>query len=349
MPCPWGHPPLWLLPGFCDHLWLRSPLITLLQMPLPFTCVYSICSCPSPSCVTLHESLFDFTNLCVPVMPRYVFVIQTFALSSDSWLWWQLGILSLPGLPSQCVENGICPCPPHQLLCFFSLCFNDEHPWLFLTHSFSSHPHPPPPIPCIQSITKFPPPKDFWGQFIALSACPHQVWHYHLPQRVVVIRLLTHLPALAMPPLDPSPTPKSEFSKTPTLLHLHAHFQPFCLQKSPHSWRWLTKLTPASLSHPLSLYSPCTWPHGTSCNSWNHIFSSGHCTCFSLCLGTFIRFSFVWVTPTWLPGISWSVAFSKMLSLTASAPQYTMPWSSPASSNSAFTWQSLLISLYLNW
>lgn len=297
-----------------------TPYHSLLCMPLPFTCVYSICSCPSPSCLTLHESLFDFNNLYVPVMPRYVFIVQTFALSSDLWIWWQLGILSLPRLPSQCVENGICPYPPHQLLCFFSLYFNDEHPWLLLTPSFSS-PRPVHSTPCIQSITKFPPPKDFWGQFIALSACPHQVWHYHLPQHGVVTRLLTHLSALATPPLDPSPTPESEFSKTPTLPHLHAHFQPFCLQKSPHSWRWLTRLTPASLSHPLSLYFPCTWPHGTFLvvpgTTFFLQFPSGHCRCFSLCLGAFILFSFVWVTPTRLPGISWSVAFSRMLSLTA--------------------------------
>ena len=247
MPRPWDDPPRGCSRASVTVHGFGHPL-SLSAAYASFTCVYSICSCPSPSCLTLHESLFDFNNLYVPVMPRYVFIVQTFALSSDPWIWPQLGISVSQDFQASVLKMAFVLIPLTN--CFasvvsISMTSTSDSSWLLL------FPHPAPLLtPCIQSITKFPPPKDFWGQFIALSVCPPQVQHYHLPQCAIVTRLLTHLPALAMPPLDPSPTPESEFSKTPTLFHLHTHFQPFCLQKSPHSWRWLTRLTPAA-SHVL--------------------------------------------------------------------------------------------------
>lgn len=69
--------------GLGSLLPLWSPLTLCCSFLSPFACSYSPRFCPSPSCLTLHQSLLDFHDLYIPVTPKPVFVAQNILPSSD--------------------------------------------------------------------------------------------------------------------------------------------------------------------------------------------------------------------------------------------------------------------------
>lgn len=205
--------------------------------------------CPSVT-FTWHRLLFDFNDLYLQMTPKSVFVAPACLLSLDPL------VLLTAGYPNQ----------------LFYRTSKVAYPKLSLSASLFQREALPTALPFLSHLPS-----------IAKGSCFH-------PQKISRVASLFHGPSLdpiwyrlraflmhmvGVTDSSQSPCLQSHLSictplwcqntpsKTPTLLYLWSHFKLFCLQKSPTSFRWLRRLTLASLCH-LPPRPLCPIPHWVS-------------------------------------------------------------------------------------